>query len=360
MSVNQTPPIITRRHIFTAAFLVFFLFLLYLAGGLLAPFFSALLWAAVLVLALQPVYRRVFLLFGKRQGAAAAVMTLFTALFVIGPMIALLAALASQAVDFYRWTSEAIKSGDGGSVLNRLAETASTILAHPIFAGLDMKAMIMKGISQISLALAEQLGGVIRNIVVLAVDLVIILMALFFLFRDGESYFRSFLDLLPFPRGRKQSIARKLHETFTAVLNGVILIALLQGLMTGIGFSLFRVPFPVLWGFISAALALLPVGGAALVWIPGALYLMMTGAVMKGALLAVWGLLLVTLPDNILKPLLIGKKAGLPTFFLFLGILGGLEVYGFLGIFVGPLIVTLVAAFVRIYREEYAVKENGD
>jgi predicted PurR-regulated permease PerM len=134
----------------------------------------------------------------------------------------------------------------------------------------------------------------------------------------------------------------------------VFLIALGQGIMTGIGFALFRVPFAVFWGFLAAFLALLPIGGAALVWIPGALFLLLTGETLRGVLLAVWGAVLVSLPDNFLKPMLIGRKAKLPAFFLLLGILGGLQVYGFLGILFGPLVVTLLTAFVQIYREEYA------
>ena len=110
---------------------------------------------------------------------------------------------------------------------------------------------------------------------------------------------------------------------------------------------------------LAAVLALLPVGGAALVWLPGALYLFITDATVRGVLLATWGTFLVSLPDNFIKPLLIGKRAKLPTFFLFLGILGGLQVYGFLGILFGPLIVTLLTAFVQIYREEFSGDKNG-
>jgi len=128
--------------------------------------------------------------------------------------------------------------------------------------------------------------------------------------------------------------------------------------MTGLGFALFGVPFSVFWGFLAAVLALLPVGGAMLVWVPGALYLYLTGSTLQGVFLAIWGALLVSLPDNFLKPLLIGRKAKLPTFLLLIGILGGLQVYGFLGILFGPLVVTLLTAFVQIYREEYAERRE--
>jgi predicted PurR-regulated permease PerM len=112
----------------------------------------------------------------------------------------------------------------------------------------------------------------------------------------------------------------------------------------------------VFWGFLAAILALLPIGGAALVWVPAAVYLYLTGSAVSSILLAVWGVVLVSLPDNFLKPLLIGRKAKIPTFLLFIGILGGLQAYGVLGIFAGPLVVTLLTAFVQIYREEFVEK----
>jgi predicted PurR-regulated permease PerM len=204
--------------------------------------------------------------------------------------------------------------------------------------------------------MAGQLGGLVKNTALLAVNLLITLIALFFFFRDGRSLYAMVTGLLPFTEHQQDAIRRKFQDTFSAVINGVFLVALLQGVMTGIGLALFGVPFPVFWGFLAAILALLPVGGATLVWLPAALYLYLTRSATSGILFAAWGLVLVSLPDNVLKPLLIGRKAKIPTFLLFIGILGGLQVYGFLGILAGPLVVTLLTSFVEIYREEFAEK----
>ncbi len=356
---NKQPPFITRSHIFAAAFFAAFIFLLYQTARLLAPFSGALLWSAVLALALQPLHRKVFTLLRSRAGLAAMAMTIVTLLAVIGPMLALLIVLASQAVDLYQRASEGITSGVAAELWDKVAASVSqTVFAHPLLEGLDVKGMLMKGLTQVSSTLASELGSLLRNTMLLAVNLTIMLIALFFFFRNGEQYYRTAMELLPFTHEQKESISRKFHDTFTAVINGVFLIAVGQGIMTGIGFALFRVPFPVFWGFLAAFLALLPVGGAALVWIPGVVFLLVTGSTTKGVLLAVWGLVLVSLPDNFLKPILIGRKSKLPTFFLFLGILGGLQVYGFLGILFGPLVVTLITAFIQIYREEYTGKNT--
>lgn len=349
----------SRSHAVTVAFFAVFLFLLYQMARMLAVFSAALIWAGIIVLALHPFYRKIVTLLRGRRGAAAAIMTLVTLLLVIGPALALLTVLVSQAIDLYQWASEGVKSGAAAELWNRLAAYVSqTILTHPLLAGFDIKGIFITGLAQFSASLATQIGSILRNTALLVVNLLITVIALFFLFRSGEGYYRAVMELLPFKQEQKQSIARKFHDTFNAVINGIFLIALVQGCMTGIGFALFHLPFSVFWGFLAAFLALLPIGGASLVWIPGALFLLLTGATLQGVLLAIWGLVLVSLPDNFLKPVLIGKKANLPTFFLFLGILGGLQVYGILGILFGPLIVTLLTAFVQIYREEYAAKEN--
>jgi predicted PurR-regulated permease PerM len=343
---NKTaPPIISRSHLVAVLFFVFFLFLLYQMAGLLAPFSSALIWAAILALALHPLHERMVRLCRGNAGVASAAMTGLAALVIIGPAIALLTLSVSQAIDLYQWTSEGIRSGtlleDWGRMSNVFI---SNLMAHPMLAGMDLKGMIMKSIGDVSSNLAAHLGMILKDAVLLGIDLVVMLVSLYFFFRHGDEYYRTVMDLLPFSHEHKRSISQKVHDTVMAVVRGVFLIALLQGLMTGIGFALVGLPYSVFWGFVASALALLPIGGAALVWVPGAVFLYLTGAQGAALALAAWGLILVSLPDNFLKPVLIGKKANLPTFFLFVGILG---------ILFGPLIVTLLFALVRIYKEEY-------
>ena len=352
---------LTRSHIFTIVFFVVFLFLLYQMVNLLRS-----------VLGCPALGRRHCPcapsrctagsngLFRGRQALAALTMTLLALLMIIGPAISLLAVLVSQTVELYQWAAEGIRTGTAQELWNRTSSLLSQkLLDQPLLAGLDIRGMLVKALSQLSSSLASQVGPVLRDALLLVVDVFIMLIALYFFFRNGERYYAMTLDLIPFSREQKESIAQKLYDTFTAVINGVFLIALGQGIMTGIGFAVFHVPFPVFWGFLAAVLALLPVGGSALVWVPGAMFLLITRSTLSGVLLAAWGTFLVSLPDNFIKPLIIGKKAKLPTFFLFLGILGGLQIYGFLGILFGPLVVTLVTAFIQIYREEFAGNDHS-
>jgi predicted PurR-regulated permease PerM len=346
-----------RPHLFAAIFFAIFIFLLYQMAALLAPFSSSLLWAAIIALALAPLYRRLVVLVKGRTGLAAGMMTFSTLLVVVVPAVILLVVLVAQTVDIYQWASGLIQSGQLADAWGTFASPMiDRILQHPLLQGIDVKGFAIKGLGEVSSGLAAQLGGVLKNTVLFTFNLLIMLLSLFFLFRDGERWYASVTKLLPFTQDQQQAIARRFQDTFSAVVNGVLLVALLQGIMTGIGLALFGVPFPVFWGFLAAILALLPIGGAALIWVPAAVYLYLTGSAVSSILLAVWGVILVSLPDNFLKPLLIGRKAKIPTFLLFIGILGGLQVYGVLGIFAGPLVVTLLTAFVQIYREEFGEK----
>jgi predicted PurR-regulated permease PerM len=300
---SHQPPFITRANLFALAFFAVFIFLLYQMARLLAPFSAALLWAVIITLALHPLHQRVLRLLKGRPGIASAVMTLITLLAVIGPAVTVLVVFAGQAVDLYQSASQGISSGKFFDLWNRLSASLSENMRMlPFLSEIDVTGLAVKGLGEISRSLAGQIGFLLNETLILTINLAVMLVALFFFFRDGESYLRSIMDMLPFAADHKQSISRKVHATFIAVINGVFLIALLQGVMTGIGFALFGIPFSVFWGLIAAVLAVLPVGGAALVWIPGVFFLFFTGSKISSILFCVWGLVLVTLPDNFLKP----------------------------------------------------------
>ncbi len=352
--MSDKSSLFTRQHVFSAVFFLIFIFLLFQMARILSPFSSALIWAVIVTLALHPVYKKVLRLVKGRPGPAAIIMTLGAFLLVIGPTVLFFTALASQAVDIYQSAAAFTQSEEWAGIWNGLKESpVGKLIFGPYLSALDAKGFIMKSLGDFSSDMASHIGSALRNTLLVLINFLIMLFSLFFFFRDGEAYYSRTLEILPFTAEQKQSIMRKLGDTFSAVIKGVLVIALIQGAMTAIGFVIFGVPFAVFWGFFAAIFALLPIGGAALVWIPGAFYLYLTGASLKAILLAVWGLVLVSLPDNFLKPVLIGKRAKLPTFILFIGILGGIKLYGILGILFGPIVVTLLTAFLKIYQDEY-------
>lgn len=353
--MTNQQPYMSRSTFFALAFFSVFLFLLYQMLRLLAPFGSALLLAVILAIALHPIHNRLVKCLKGRKKLSSFIMTFFIILLVIGPAITLFGLLTTQAIDVYQGIMVGIQSNKfpeaWAQTINRFS---SRIEEYSVLFRVDIKGFLLQSLGTVSSSLAAQFGTLLKNTVILAIDLMVMLIALFFFFLNGENYYRFFIDMLPFSSEHKKAVAEKVHDTFIAVVNGVFLIALVQGVLTGVGFALFGLPVPVFWGSLAAIFALFPIGGAALVWVPGVIFLYMKGSVIRSILLVFWGLVFVTLPDNFAKPVLIGRKAKIPTFFLFISILGGLNVYGVFGILLGPLVVTILTAFIQIYREEYA------
>jgi predicted PurR-regulated permease PerM len=151
----------------------------------------------------------------------------------------------------------------------------------------------------------------------------------------------------------KDAILARFYDTVSAVVQGTLVTAAVQGLLAGIGIAIVGVPFAILLGVATSFVSLLPFGGP-VIWISVVVYLLFNEAYGRAVILLVWGVVVVSSADNVIRPLIIGGRTRIPTVFLFFGILGGLQAYGFLGIFLGPALIAILVAFIRIYREEYA------
>ena len=153
-------------------------------------------------------------------------------------------------------------------------------------------------------------------------------------------------------------ILKRLYDTVTAVVQSTVLIAVIQGIVAGLGYFLIgRLAMSVLLGFLTAVASLIPVVGGALIWLPTALYVLVTGEIWRGVALLLWGAIAVGSVDNFVRLMVIGGRVEMPTLLLLFALLGGLQVYGFLGIFVAPVLVAVLLAFVEIYRETYVNAE---
>jgi predicted PurR-regulated permease PerM len=152
--------------------------------------------------------------------------------------------------------------------------------------------------------------------------------------------------------GDKDAVLTRMHEMLEAVVRGMVITAALQGVLTGIGLVFAGVPYAAFLGVLSGCAALLPFG-TFLVWLACAIYLFAIGSIGSGIFLVLWGTFVISLVDNFVRPIVIGGRAQISTLLLFFGMIGGLEAYGFLGLFVGPALIATVAAFIEIYRQEY-------
>ena len=217
----------------------------------------------------------------------------------------------------------------------------------------------MQGAQLSSGVLLSQVTGVAQNLFLFVSNFIITLFSLFFFLRDGADFCYRLRRLLPMDHEHQERLFRNIVDSMSAVVHGSLVVAMVQGLLAGLAYWVLGVPYPVLWGVVTAFAALLPFGGTTIISIPASIYLFLEGETIRGFLLLGWCLSVVVMVDNILKPILIGTRLRLPLIVLFFGILGGLSVFGALGLILGPVLFALLAALLDLYTEEYATAKNG-
>lgn len=348
-----------REHLFAAFFFAAFLYLLYQFYLVFQSFLGPLSWAALLALVFHPAHRRVVRWLRDREGLAAFLLTTAVILAVIVPALILTARLAGESVAFVQNVRRAHESGQIAETLQQLRSSSIGRLWEGQVAPLmqrwevDLPGAAIKISNAVSKFMVAQVGEIAANVVRFFVSFFFGTFALFFFFRDGERMVRGLRDLIPMQPEHKDAVLQRLYDTLSAVVQGTLLTAAVQGLLAGIGFAVVGVPFAALLGCAAAFFSLVPFIGPA-VWLAVVAYLVIGGEYLRAAILAGWCLLFVSTADNVIRPWIIGERTRIPTIFLFFGILGGLQVYGFLGVFLGPALIAILVAFLQIYREQYA------
>lgn len=187
------------------------------------------------------------------------------------------------------------------------------------------------------------------------VSFIFTMFAMFLLFRDGDRIVAAIEDVLPFERARSEAMLVHIRDVINGSVYGVVVIALLQGVLCGLMFWILGIPSGALWGMVTVLTSVLPIVGAAAVWVPGTLYLVLTGYWAQAIVLAVWGTVVISGVDNFLRPRLVGGRVGLNELVMFFALLGGLRVFGVLGIVLGPLVFAIAASILEVLRETPAV-----
>jgi len=200
-------------------------------------------------------------------------------------------------------------------------------------------------------AVATFSGGFFLSALGTIVAFFFMLFLLFFMIRDGSDVFAKLQRLIPVPSEHREQLFTHLASVARGVFYGVGLTAIVQGILVAIGFAIASLPSPVVFGVLAAMLALLPAGGAAIVWIPGVLYLGANGRWGMAIFLIVWGII-VSLSDNVLRPLLVSRYAPVSAFTVFVGVVGGIAAFGAIGIVIGPVFLALVAAILDYFDEK--------
>ncbi|HWU54780.1 MAG TPA: AI-2E family transporter [Rhizomicrobium sp.] len=320
---------------------------------ILQPFYGAILWGIAAAIVFYPLHSRLRAATGNRQNLAATVTVLLVLAVVILPVILVGASLGQQASGVY----DRVQSGELNftlymeRILEALPGWAKGVLNH---FGLDDPATAMKKLAEIlartAQSIASQALGIGRGAFDLVIGLAVMLYLLFFLLRDGEPLLSSAKAAVPIRPEHTAILLNRTSEVVRATVKGGIAVAAVQGMLGGVAFWILGIPGPLLWAAVMAFLSLLPALGAAIVWAPVAVYLLATGNIWQGLFLLGFGVLVIGLIDNLLRPVLVGRSAKLPDYVVLITTLGGIEVFGLNGFVIGPLIAAIFFVSWELFR----------
>jgi len=328
---------------------------IYVLYRILAPFLPAMAWATVVAIVTFPLYGQLRTVVGGRDTLASSLMTVLVFLTIVVPTLALAGLLLQELVQAEQVLQTAASDGRLarlGDLLNHptLHAWLDRIGAMATASGIDLKARAFAAAHDVVTFLLGALTAAVTNLLAFLFQLVLIILVLFFAYRDGLRVERAFWSGLRVHEPMQAMLRETIGGVVSSVVIGVVVTAAVQGLLGGIGFWFVGLPSPVLFGALMAVSAFIPIVGSALVWVPAAAYLALTGETVSAAGLATWGVLAIGGADNILRPILISGGTGLPLPLMMLGALGGLIAFGFLGLVLGPLAIALFLVLFERYR----------
>jgi predicted PurR-regulated permease PerM len=342
---------------------LFLLALLVVALGvafwLFRSFLQPLAFAAVIAIGFYPLYLGVSRL--VRGPNRAALLATFTVLLIfVLPALLIGSAAGGELIKAARYFGD--RSTQQGGAVAYLAEKQQSALRwlakYVDVEELHLEDAIANLPGQVSKVLLAVGTGLVGGLAGFAGNAILTFLILFFLFRDGKTAIENVTSILPLSRDQALRLLTGVRDSVVANLYGILAVGLAQGLLTGAALAILRVPSPLLLGLTAALCSLIPIVGTMLVWLPAAIYLMATGHLWKGIILVLWGSVVVGTIDNIIRPLVIGSKVELHPLLLLFSLLGGLQVFGFIGIFVGPVVISVIAALINMLREELSASRD--
>lgn len=349
----------------------FFLFAIVVILGLffwvISPFFSVLVYAALIAVFFQPLNRWFLKLVRKHEGVAAFLSTLVVLFVVLTPLTFFAIFVVQEAVDAYEVLDDKLLEVDfEGFKLN--GQFADLPIIGPLWQNIseryelgdtfknvefDVLSIVQDLGEKVTTFLVSQSASILRSVGGTVVGVLIFLLTLFFFLKDGGRLATYFKNISPLPTKYENVIAKKLRETISAIVFGGFGTSILQGLVGGVGFAIAGVENTVFWGTIMAFASLIPYIGASLIWFPMAVAFFLQENWIWGGFILAWGLTAVSFVDNVARPVLIGTRAKMHPLATFLAVLGGLYIFGIKGIIFGPIILSLTITIIHIYQLEY-------
>lgn len=348
-------------------FSVLFLAIMALGFFITRPFLTALFTGAIIAYLSYPLYQKI-LKYLKNRDVASFIVVIILVLLLTVPFVIILGLVSKEAYETYITLGQ---HNLGTNFLKVACKDESHLSCKSIksLVGFlpkdDLDYYLQVTIEKITGFIIKNVSGFIASVPSFLLSFFVMIFVVYYLLKDGESIAIRIKKILPLKESHKRHVFDRFHKITYAMFYGNISVAVLQGIFGGIGFFVLGVQSPILWGFVMILFALIPYFGTAIVWLPAALNLIFIGylqndnsSTTRGILLIIYGLLVISSIDNILKPKLIGAKANVHPILVLIGVLGGLNLFGLIGLFLGPMMLALLMTFIDIYEEEKAELEN--
>jgi predicted PurR-regulated permease PerM len=328
--------------------------------AILLPFYGTLLWAMIIALLFSPLYRWLLRKLHGRRNSAALLTLLVVLLIVVLPFVLITMGLVNETAALVARLQSA--ELDPTAYFRKLFAALPDWVVRPLRSfGMadfdDLQRRLAQFFSQGGQFIAGQALRIGQNTFDLVASLFIMLYIAYFLIRDGDGLLRALRHAVPLNTQHQRDLAGRFATVIRATVKGNLFVAALQGVLGGLAFWYLEVNPALLWAVLMGLVSLLPAVGAALVWFPVALYLLSNGQLAQGVGLLVWGMVVIGLVDNLLRPLLVGKDTRLPDWVVLITTLGGIAVFGIHGFVLGPVIA---AMFFALWQIAHARRSRND
>ena len=344
-----------------------FLAIILLAFYIAKPFLPAIFTGGIIAYLSYPLYTKT-LKHIKNRNAAALMISILIILLITIPFLIVLGLISKEAYSTYASLSQQNLGTNFMSIMCKNEDWVSCRSLKSLVHFLpedNLDYYLQTTIEKITGFILSNASKFLASIPSVLLNLFVMVFVVFYFLRDGSALGAKIKNILPLNESHKREVIDKFHHVTYGVFYGNLTIAILQGVLGIIGFAVLGVPSPVLWGFVMMLFALVPYFGSAIIWLPAALNLIFMGYlqndasdIIRGIILIAYGALVISTIDNILKPKLIGSKAKIHPILVLIGVLGGLSLFGFIGLVLGPLMLALLVTFIDIYEKEKAELEK--
>jgi len=311
-----------------------------LAIATLWPIFTAILAGLILAYIFYPLYKRILLVV-KERNTAAIIILLGVFIIILVPLWFLLPIVTKQVFDIYLY----LQNLDFSQFISKALPALSDLTISK-----DIAVSMNKLITSATSSIVSSASNIIFNLPTILLKLVVVLFVFFFGMRDAKILTGYVSSLSPFSKKTEKEVSKKFNDITSSVIKGYLILGLLQGLLTGIGLIIFGVPGSLILTVVAIFAAIIPILGSWAVWLPASIYLLATGKEAYGIILFLYGALFVSWIDNILRPYIVSRKAKLSSGIVLVGMIGGLIVFGILGLIIGPLILAYLLLILDAYR----------